>query len=104
MLRRFDIKIAQNAIGVALNDANRIRVDIAAVAFNFTHAVVGEMHQRVDMQLKDEQLELLRETGFSYRNAILVSGQASYVRFVVRDVTSQRIGSVTAAFGECAAP
>lgn len=92
----FLLGLKPGAITVDPADNNRLRLQVVAVALDANQKILADLHQQIDMRLNPSQLDRLRNTGFSYANAIQVPKGTSRVRFVVRDDLNERVGSVSA--------
>lgn len=92
----FLLGLKPGAVTVDPADNNRIRLQVVAVALDANQKILADLNQQIDMHLNQSQLDRLRNTGFSYRNAIQVPKGTSKVRFVVRDDLNERMGSVSA--------
>ena len=91
---QFDLVMPANFAFVDETDQNHMNVEIAVVARNGKGEVAGQVSQKVDTHLKPEAWSQIRQSGMTYRNALQLLPGDYMVRFVVRDVLSDRLGSV----------
>lgn len=112
-----DIKIvakaARQKTGQGENVTVSAQIDISRVAFAMAedrHAgeldvmiycgddherVIGRLHQKIDLKLKDETYQrFLKEGGISYTGSVPVRGEAKSVKVVVYDFGSDLVGSL----------
>jgi hypothetical protein len=91
---QFDLVMPANFAFVDEGDQNHMNVEIAVVARNGKGEPAGQVSQKVDTHLKPEAWSQIRQSGMTYRNALQLLPGDYMVRFVVRDVLSDRLGSV----------
>jgi len=92
----FKISFPPHAFAVDSVDADRVELDIAAVAIDATGKPAGDFAQKITMHPKPGLLGKITTGSLSYTDAIALSAGSFQVRFVVRDAVSGKIGSVDA--------
>ncbi len=90
----FDLVMPANFAFIDETDQNHMSVEILAVARNGKGEASGDMSQKIDTHLKPDGLSQIQQNGMTYRSALQLSPGVYTVRFVVRDVLADRIGSV----------
>jgi len=93
---QFDLVMPRNFADIDETDGNHLSLEIAAVARDEKDAVRGQVSQKIDNHLTAEARGQIQQNGMTYRSALQLSPGAYTVRFVVRDVLSGRIGSLSA--------
>jgi VWFA-related protein len=90
----FDLVMPANFAFIDETEQNHMSVEILAVARNGKGEASGDMSQKIDTHLKPEALAQIQQNGMTYRSALQLPPGDYTVRFVVRDVLADRIGSV----------
>lgn len=92
----FNITIARGGLVFDQADSNHMEFQIVAVARTASGEDAGQFVQTIDAHPKPETLAKLLQGGLSYRNEIQVPPGEYSVRFVLRDLLGNRVGSVQA--------
>lgn len=92
----FELSLSANSVVVDSADKNHLRVDFFAFARNATGETVAQNGRTVEAHLSPESLDKVQHSGTSYNNVLELAPGEYSVRFVVRDVLSGRMGTVTA--------
>lgn len=92
----FDIVVGRNALFFDPGDNNHMTFEVVAVARTATGETAGSFNQNIDAHPKPETLAKLQQGGLTYRNELTLPPGEYSVRFVVRDVLGNRVGSVMA--------
>lgn len=82
--------------GAVTVDNNHVSLEFLAVARDGSGNVAARFSQQVSEDLKPEGLAELKNRGLTYHNALALPPGEYQVRFVVRDDSSGRMGSVLA--------
>jgi len=94
---QYEVDLPANAVIIDDTDKNRMVVQFLALVRDKEGKEVGHPESRkLDMFLTPESLSQVRENGITYRNVIELPPGDYNVRFVIRDVMSGRMGSVSA--------
>jgi hypothetical protein len=93
---RFELEVERNGIDVDNSDQNHMSFEVLAVARKPTGETAAQTSQTVDGHLKPETVAKIQASGITYRNQLEVEPGEYSVRFVVRDIISGRIGTVSA--------
>lgn len=92
----FVLELQANALTVDSSDNNHAKVDFFAFARDAKGTPIAQVGQTIDAHLKPDTLAKVQQSGIDYKNALELAPGEYSVRFVVRDVLSGRIGTVTA--------
>jgi VWFA-related protein len=92
----FNISIGHGGLFFDQADTNHMEFQIVAVARTATGEDAGTFAQTIDAHPKPETMAKLLQGGLSYRNELQVPPGEYSVRFVVRDLLGNRVGSVLA--------
>ncbi len=91
---QFILTLPPNSFTLDQENGNAIDLVIAAVARDEKGNDVGKLMQPLQGRFKPEAIEKLKQSGLPYPNAIPLKPGRYMVRFVVRDNTSGKIGSL----------
>ena len=92
----FNLVIARNGLLVDFSDRNHVQFELVAVARTATGETAATFSQTIDAHPTPETLAKLQQGGITYRNQLQLTPGEYSVRFVVRDVLGNRVGSVLA--------
>jgi hypothetical protein len=92
----FKLELPANSITVDAADNNHVVLDFFAIARDPAGKTVAQVGQTVVAHLKPETLVKVQQSGTTYSNVLELAPGEYSVRFVVRDVLSGRIGTVSA--------
>jgi VWFA-related protein len=86
-----------NGMGM-INEAenNHLRLEFTAVALDDSGKQIAESSERIDRNLTAEMSETMRTTGASFGGHLELPAGRYTMRFVIHDVLSDRIGSISA--------
>ena len=93
---QFELHLPFESLTIDNQNGNRMKLDIAAVAFGNDGKVAGKMGQTIDTMLKPEAITQLQAGGLRYKNLLELEPGEYTVNFVVRDNLTGRVGSVRA--------
>lgn len=92
----FELALGPNSVEIDTNDKNHVRLDFLAFARTATGEAVDQNGRTVEAHLSPESVGKLRNGGTKYNGVLELPPGEYTVRFVVRDVLSGRIGTVSA--------
>jgi hypothetical protein len=92
----FNVMIARNGLFIDPADNNHMQFELVAVARTATGETAANFAQTIDAHPKPETLQKLDQGGLTYRNQLQLAPGEYSVRFVVRDMLGNRVGSVLA--------
>jgi VWFA-related protein len=93
---RFAVALSPNAASIDESDHDHISLEFLAVARTLKGEEAAHFDQTFQANLKPEGIQLVRNEGITYNNALLLPPGEYAVRFVVRDNVTGRMGSVLA--------
>jgi hypothetical protein len=94
---QYEVDLPANAVIIDDTDKNRMVIQFLALVRDKEGKEVGHPESRkLDLFLTPESLSQVRDSGITYRNIIELAPGDYNVRFVIRDVMSGRMGSISA--------
>lgn len=93
---RFQVLVPPGFLSVDDEDHNHLSLTIIAYATDAQGNHVGDLMKDVDAHLQEKNLALLREHGFGFADVLKVPPGNLTVKFMLRDLLSGRMGTVTA--------
>jgi len=93
----YEVDLPANAVVIDDTDKNRMVIQFLSLVHDRDGKEVGHPDSRkLDLFLTPESLSQVRDNGITYRNLIELPPGDYTVRFVIRDVMSGRMGSISA--------
>jgi VWFA-related protein len=92
----FRIELGPRSVFVDTDDKNHARVDFFAFARTATGETVAQSGRTIEAHLTAESLAKVEQSGTTFDNSLELPPGEYTVRFVVRDVLSGRMGTVSA--------
>jgi hypothetical protein len=92
----FEVDVVPGAASVDKGNKNHVSLEFVVVARTPQGEAAQQFGQRVDVNLKDDQLQQFAKGGFNYNQALQLAPGTYQVRVVVRDNLSNKVGSVIA--------
>jgi hypothetical protein len=91
----FVLTVASGGFTIEAADNNHAQLEVIAALVNAVGDARLARQQTLDLHLKPESMAQIAAGGLVYRNSFEVPPGEYVARFVVRDLQSGRIGSVT---------
>ncbi len=84
-----------NTAAVALPSQNHLNLEVGTIARKQDGAIAAQVFQHLERNLPPESVAIVQTSGISYKNSLELPSGKYLVRFVVRDNTTGRIGSLS---------
>lgn len=92
----FELALGPNSVDIDTSDKNHVRLDFLAFVRTATGETIDQNGRTIEAHLSPESVTKLQQGGTTYDNVLELPLGDYTVRFVVRDVLSGRMGTVSA--------